>query len=108
MLRAMWKKHDEVKKKIHGARIPLSKRGQRVMMVFYASLPLIGGYFLMDWAIGKANSKWAVVENSDGSKTYRVPESVVKRGGVPSLYTEASQKQQQLLKEQIESHDQNT
>lgn len=41
-------KHERLKKRIHAFRIPLSPRGQLIMKVVYFSIPLIGGYFIMD------------------------------------------------------------
>lgn len=41
-------KHERLKKRIHSFRIPLSPRGQAVMKVVYFSIPVIGGYFIME------------------------------------------------------------
>lgn len=40
--------HEQLKKRIHSFRIPLSPTGQRIMKVVYFSIPLISGYFIMD------------------------------------------------------------
>ena len=47
-------KHERLKKRIHNFRIPLSKNGQRVMFVVYFSIPIVVGYNVMQWAIGKS------------------------------------------------------
>ena len=47
-------KHERLKKRIHNFRIPLSKNGQRVMFVVYFSIPIVVGYNIMQWAIGKS------------------------------------------------------
>lgn len=41
-------KHERLKKRIHSFRIPLSPRGQAIMKVVYFSIPVIGGYFIME------------------------------------------------------------
>lgn len=42
-----------LKKKIHGSKIPLSLRGQRMMAVIYMVGPIVGGTMVMKWAMGK-------------------------------------------------------
>mmetsp|Transcript_2349 Transcript_2349/g.3132 ORF Transcript_2349/g.3132 Transcript_2349/m.3132 type:complete len:142 (-) Transcript_2349:8-433(-) len=43
-------KHERVKKTVHTAwRVPLPKWGQYTMSVVYFSLPLLGGYALLQW-----------------------------------------------------------
>lgn len=44
-------------KRVHAFRIPLSPAGQRVAQVVYFSIPVIGGYFIMDWATSKAREE---------------------------------------------------
>ncbi len=44
-------------KRVHNFRIPLSPAGQRVAQVVYFSIPVIGGYFIMDWATSKARAE---------------------------------------------------
>ncbi len=46
--------HEKLKKRIHSFRIPLSPTGQRIMSVVYFSIPVIGGYFIMQAAISKS------------------------------------------------------
>eukprot|EP01039_Chlorochromonas_danica_P002442 gene2442-2675_t len=40
-------KHEQLKKRIHSFRMPLSPTGQRIMKVVYFSIPLISGYYIM-------------------------------------------------------------
>jgi hypothetical protein len=42
---------------VHNFRIPLSPAGRRVAQVVYFSIPVIGGYFIMDWATSKAREE---------------------------------------------------
>lgn len=49
-------RHEKVKKYVHNAwRMPLPKWGQFVMGCFYFSVPVVGGWHVMQWAIGKAH-----------------------------------------------------
>jgi hypothetical protein len=41
------RKHEELKKKIHSFRIPLSPRGQKIMGFVYFTIPIIAGYYIM-------------------------------------------------------------
>lgn len=50
-------RHRRFVKRVHAFRIPLSPAGQRVAQVVYFSLPVIGGYFIMDWATSKAREE---------------------------------------------------
>ena len=43
----IFRRHEELKKRIHNFRIPLSPTGQRIMSLVYLSLPIIGGYLIM-------------------------------------------------------------
>ncbi|GBG32435.1 Hypothetical Protein FCC1311_086602 [Hondaea fermentalgiana] len=72
------------------------------MTLFYMSIPLVGGYFIMDWATSKANQKWDVIEHADGTKEYKVPEAVRQRGGLPPQVVLESNKQTDRIKQQIE------
>jgi len=50
------KKHDSVKKYVHTAwRVPLPKWGQVIMSGVYFSIPVIGGWYVMQWAISKSH-----------------------------------------------------
>lgn len=54
-LRELGERHERLKKKIHSTRIPLSKNGQRVMAAVYFSIPVVAGYYIMQWAQGRAD-----------------------------------------------------
>jgi hypothetical protein len=51
------RRHEELKKRIHAFRIPLSPAGQRVMGLVYFSIPVIGGYYIMQVRGGQLKSK---------------------------------------------------
>ncbi|OQR86386.1 calcyphosin [Achlya hypogyna] len=55
-LRDLSDAHTRLKKKIHGTRIPLSPAGIRMMKVVYFTTPIIGGYFVMQWAQNRSVS----------------------------------------------------
>ncbi len=40
---------DTMKSRIHNFRIPLSPTGRRIMGFIYFAVPLVSGYFLMEW-----------------------------------------------------------
>jgi hypothetical protein len=49
-------RHERLKKYVHTAwRMPLPKWGQFAMGCFYFSVPVVGGWYVMQWAIGKAH-----------------------------------------------------
>mmetsp|Transcript_25898 Transcript_25898/g.38366 ORF Transcript_25898/g.38366 Transcript_25898/m.38366 type:complete len:144 (+) Transcript_25898:175-606(+) len=49
-------RHERVKKYVHTAwRMPLPKWGQFAMGCVYFSVPVVGGWQVMQWAIGKAH-----------------------------------------------------
>ncbi|CAK9027906.1 Calmodulin [Durusdinium trenchii] len=79
-LRGLGARHEALKKKIHSTRIPLSKNGQRVMMMVYITVPVVAGYFVMEWSNSFAASKWQVNTREDGTVTYKVPREVAARG----------------------------
>lgn len=54
-LRQLGERHERLKKKIHSTRIPLSKNGQRVMAAVYFSIPVVAGYYVMQWAQRRAD-----------------------------------------------------
>ena len=56
--RRLGERHEQIKKKIHGTRIPLSKNGQRVMGFVYFTAPIIGGYYVMKWAQRRADANF--------------------------------------------------
>jgi len=48
--------HERLKKTVHeGFRYPLPKWGRIVMGGVYMTLPIIGGYYVMQWAISKSH-----------------------------------------------------
>lgn len=48
--------HERVKRYVHTAwRVPLPKWGQTVMGCIYFSIPVVGGWHVMQWAIGKSH-----------------------------------------------------
>jgi hypothetical protein len=48
--------HERVKKYVHTAwRMPLPKWSQFAMGCFYFSVPVVGGWHVMQWAIGEAH-----------------------------------------------------
>ncbi|CEG45160.1 uncharacterized protein PHALS_01477 [Plasmopara halstedii] len=56
--RRLGERHEALKLKIHSTRIPLSKNGQRIMGVVYFTTPIVGGYYIMKWAEGRANANF--------------------------------------------------
>lgn len=60
---------ERLKKKIHGSKIPLSLRGQRMMAVIYMVGPIVGGTMVMKWAMGKEENNrvsWSDHQRSAG------------------------------------------
>mmetsp|Transcript_24076 Transcript_24076/g.75795 ORF Transcript_24076/g.75795 Transcript_24076/m.75795 type:complete len:117 (-) Transcript_24076:330-680(-) len=54
MLRDLHRRHEELKYRIHNYRLPLSPAGQRFMGFVYFCIPVVGGYYLMQWALEKS------------------------------------------------------
>lgn len=48
------RRHRELKERIHAFRIPLSPNGRRFMGFVYFTIPVISGYFLMQYVTGIA------------------------------------------------------
>ncbi|CAM9679589.1 unnamed protein product, partial [Heterosigma akashiwo] len=44
--------HERLKTRIHNYRLPLSPAGQKAMGLIYFTIPVVGGYYIMQWAIG--------------------------------------------------------
>lgn len=45
--------HAELKRRIHGFRVPIeSKYGRRAMGLFYFTVPVVAGYWVMQWSNG--------------------------------------------------------
>ena len=58
-LRELSARHEALKERIHAFRIPLSPRGQRIMGFVYFCIPVIGGYYIMQAAIGQSHKNLA-------------------------------------------------
>jgi hypothetical protein len=54
-LRSIPARHAELKKRIHAFKMPLSPAGIQVMQVVYITIPIVAGYFVMEWANGQAD-----------------------------------------------------
>lgn len=55
-LRQLNQRHERLKKYVHTAwRVPLPPWGQKAMGFVYFCIPVIGGYYVMQWAIGKSH-----------------------------------------------------
>lgn len=66
LLSDLSEKHENLKKRIHSFRIPLSPTGQKFMGFFYFTVPLIIGYYIMEFTNVQASKNLAHlnVENS--------------------------------------------
>jgi hypothetical protein len=53
-LRKMSAGHTALKERIHAYRIPLPPAGQKLMGFVYFSIPVIGGYSIMQWAVAQS------------------------------------------------------
>jgi len=54
-LRTFHEKHEKLKHTVHTAwRYPLPKWGQYAMGCFYFTIPVVGGWYVMQWAISKS------------------------------------------------------
>ena len=54
--RSFNERHERVKKYVHTAwKVPLPKWGQFAMGCFYFSIPVVGGWHVMQWAIGESH-----------------------------------------------------
>lgn len=76
MMENIFKRHQELKERIHAFRIPLSSNGQRFMGFVYFTIPIISGYFLMQYVIsiadkniGERGSKLSPTSSSSKSET---------------------------------------
>jgi hypothetical protein len=55
-IRSLSDRHERIKEYIHnGFRYPLPKYGQYVMGFVYFSIPVISGWYIMQWAISKSH-----------------------------------------------------
>jgi len=64
-LRGLSDRHEQLKKRFHSFRIPLSPNGRRIMGFVYFTIPVICGYYIMQGAIYRA-------ETNVGAKGERV------------------------------------
>jgi hypothetical protein len=56
LLRDVNNRHERLKNYVHeGFRVPLPKWGRFLMGCFYFSIPLVGGHYVMQWAISKSH-----------------------------------------------------
>ena len=54
-LREMHLRHERLKKFVHeGMRYPLPPAGQKLMGLVYFSIPVMAGYFIMNWTMERA------------------------------------------------------
>ena len=70
------KRHQELKERIHAFRIPLSPNGRRFMGFVYFTIPIISGYYLMQYVnsiaeknLGEKGSKLKPTLSSSKSET---------------------------------------
>lgn len=55
-LRLFHERHERLKHFVHsGFRVPLPRYGQVLMGVVYFSIPVVGGWYVMQWAISKSH-----------------------------------------------------
>ena len=52
-------RHEALKERIHNFRLPLSPMGVRIMKVIYFTVPIIGGWYIMQAAIGYSDRNTA-------------------------------------------------
>ena len=51
-LRKLSARHEALKERIHNFRMPLSPAGIRFMKLVYFTIPIVGGWYIMQSAIG--------------------------------------------------------
>ena len=54
-LRSLNDRHVALKKRVHSFRLPLSPRGVLLMQCVYFTIPVVGGWYVMQWAISKSH-----------------------------------------------------
>jgi hypothetical protein len=60
-LKNLHERHERLKHAVHhGWRYPLSPWGQKVMGFVYFCIPVVGGYYVMQWAISKSHESIGV------------------------------------------------
>lgn len=60
-LKDLNRRHEELKKRVHSFRIPLSPRGQKIMGFVYFCIPVISGYYIMQVTITEDTDIYFVV-----------------------------------------------
>ena len=68
-LRDLNARHTALKERIHAYRFPLPPGGQKFMGLVYFTIPVIAGYYVMQWAIGQS-------EKNLGPKGKRLEDSM--------------------------------
>jgi hypothetical protein len=53
-LKSLSARHTALKERIHAFRIPLPPMGQKIMGFIYSVIPVVGGYYVMQWAQSRA------------------------------------------------------
>eukprot|EP01038_Epipyxis_sp_PR26KG_P004563 gene4563-6435_t len=53
-LKDISRRHEELKKRIHAFRIPLSPNKRRFMGLVYFCIPVVSGYYIMQYTTGQA------------------------------------------------------
>lgn len=92
-IRTFHQRHENLKRTVHTAwRYPLPKWGRVVMGFVYFTIPVIGGYQVMQWAISKSHAsigkhgEFLEKKDIEGIGNYRVKEDGTKEqvgaGGV--------------------------
>jgi hypothetical protein len=68
-LKSLSAKHTALKERIHAFRIPLPPMGQKIMGFIYSVIPVVSGYYVMQWAQSRAvvnlGEKGEKLENSE-------------------------------------------
>jgi hypothetical protein len=93
-LRNFSERHEALKKRIHSFRLPLSAPLRAVMGLIYFSIPVIGGYYIMQAAIGQS-------EKNLGAHGERLRTA---SGGQTSEYSGATADQKKALQMLLDRH----
>lgn len=102
--------HERLKRAVHeGMRIPLPPWGRRFMGFVYFTIPIVGGYYVMQWAIGKAHksigpngeflpNKDVPIGSSSSSSDSSTRHPPVPTLGVPLASSDAETQQKNKIK----------
>ena len=63
-------RHEALKERIHNFRLPLSPMGVRIMKVIYFTVPIIGGWYIMQAAIGYSDRNTAPLLKAQREKVF--------------------------------------